>query len=111
MIDLNVYINKTVDFVIGDETINVKLPSANVMEKVAKIEKTYKDTDSVAYHKNRPAIAREFLNFNMNNRTFELKEVEALPEKVLEFIITEVMSVKVKAELDPNSKSQSPKAK
>lgn len=106
-ININQYLNKTVDFEIGNETISVKLPSADVMEQVATIENTFKSGDTVAYHKTRDAVCATFLSFNTAGRAFTADELKDWPEIAVNGIIKEIMSQKYIMDTDPNLKSQS----
>lgn len=109
MIDLDEYINKTVDMKIGKEVVRVKLPSCNAMAEVARVEDFKVPEDVAEYYKSRQKIAQIFLNANADNRIFTDEELDTIPNIAIEEIIKAVTKARNEVMLDPNSGSQSQK--
>lgn len=110
MINLNDYINKTVEVQLGEAILHVKMPSFNQMSKIAAIEAAI-GKDEAELYESKPKIALILINNNMENMVFEQDYIDRIPLKGLLTIINAAMSAKIEVENDPNSDSQSPAAK
>ncbi len=108
MINLNDYINKTVDFEIEKEKIHVKLPTCGILAQIIKLENGDDSAIPGEDYKIKQKCVQLLLNNNTEGRTFSDEEMDALPSDAVMAIYTNVMAGKLEADFDPNSKSQSP---
>lgn len=111
MISINEYLNKTVDFEIGEETIHVKLPSCNIMAQLLKMEGELGKGDLGNDYKIKQNCTQLLLNNNMERRDFTEAEMDKLPSDAILMMYKKIIEGKVETEKDPNSKSQSQTAK
>lgn len=110
MINLNDYINKTVEVQLGEELLHVKMPSFNQMSKIAALEATIGKSEAKLYE-SKPKIALILINNNVQNIDIAQENIDLIPLKGLQAIIAAVMNAKIEVENDPNSGSQSQAAK
>lgn len=110
MINLNAYINKTVEMQLGEDVVHVRVPSTNQMAQIAGVESTIGANEKKTIE-SKPKIAQILINNNLEGKKFELDLINQIPLRGLVEIITAVITAKIEVEQDPNSDSQSPKAK
>lgn len=107
MINLNDYINKTIDFELNGQITHIKLPSSKVLASLSSVQKTIDDKDTETMFSARPKQAAVLMSFNTEGITYTAEQAAELPDKALLQIINAVLDAKVEADTDPNSKSQS----
>lgn len=107
MINLNNYINKTVDFEIEKDKIHVKLPTCSILAEILKLENGEGSDVPGEDYKIKQKCAQLLLNNNTESRVFSDEEMDALPSDAVMAIYTNVMAGKLEADFDPNFKSQS----
>jgi len=99
MIDLDKYLDQTIEFKIKGEVIKVKQPTAFATKKIAQLEKKITDEN---YLDTRCEITGIILNSNVEGKIFTVEEIEALPFKVQEIISVQIATMKFEADNDPN---------
>lgn len=81
MIDLDLILNKTIDFKINGEVLNVKQPSVKVINQFTKMS-----GDILEQAK----IVKDILNNNTNGKTYSDKDINDMPELLIVAIIKEI---------------------
>ncbi|MEG1256901.1 hypothetical protein [Clostridium sp.] len=99
MLDLDKYLNQSIEIKINGEVIGVFQPSARMTKEIAELENSiteenYLDIKSKVIHK--------LLNNNASGKTFTIEEVDNIPFKLQDLITKEVTSMVYKADKDPN---------
>lgn len=99
MINLDKYLNQSIDMKFNGEVISVLQPSAGMTKEISKMEneineENYLDIKSKVVHK--------LLNNNASSKKFTLEEVDKIPFKLQDLITKEVTSMVYKADKDPN---------
>ncbi|WP_252233374.1 hypothetical protein, partial [Clostridium sp. DSM 1985] len=87
MINLNDYENRTVEFKIGNKTVNVKEASNGLYEKMVNYETI---TDNKEAIKEQRKLVLEQLNRNKENIKFNVSDIEKLPQAAVIRIYQEV---------------------
>lgn len=106
MINLNEYINKSVEIQLGDELLHVKMPSVENMCQIAELEKGL-GVDAAVDYEIKQKTAHLLLNDNMEGKQISIDTVKKIPLNGVMAVVTEVFRARVELETDPNSKSQS----
>ena len=110
MISFDKFLNKTVEVEFGGRIVHVRMPSANVMRKFSLIEMEYDKEKTDAFNiKKRSAL--ELLNNNEEGEVFEESELELIPICGLDVFVKTVLTEAEELRKNPNSDSQSQKAK
>lgn len=99
MLDLDKYINNSVEMKIHGEIIHVKQPSVLLIEKIDKIEETQTE-DNV--REKRLEIALLMLNYNEEEMVFTVDDLKEMTQEAVSKIITTIASLRYEAETDPN---------
>lgn len=99
MIDITKYLEKSIQFNINGEVIDVLEPNVKLRKQVIKL---YNGTEEKDYLDINSKLTQIFLNNNKNNRIFTVEEVEAFPERVHVLIINEINKMLNQTEQDPN---------
>ncbi len=99
MLDLDKYINNSVEMKIHGEIIHVKQPSVLLIEKIDKIEETQTE-DNV--REKRLEIALLMLNYNEEEMVFTVEDLKEMTQEAVFKIIATIASLRYEAETDPN---------
>jgi hypothetical protein len=110
MIDLNAYINKSVEIQLGDDLLHVKMPSVANMGRIAELEKGI-GKDRATDYEIKQKSAHLLLNDNLEGKEIPMDLVKRIPLNGIMLVVTAIFNARVELETDPNSKSQSQKAK
>jgi hypothetical protein len=110
MIDLNAYINKTVEIQLGDDLLHVKMPSVANMGKIAGLEQGL-GVDVTTDYGIKQKTAHLLLNDNLEGKEIPITIVEKIPLNGIMAVVTTIFRARVELEKDPNSESQSQKVK
>lgn len=99
MIDIDKYLNITLDIKINGEIINIKQPSAKLTKAISEMEKEINEEN---YLELKTKIAMLLLNNNNSNKIFTLEDADNIPFQVQDIIIKEISNMITKAKNDPN---------
>lgn len=99
MIDIDKYLNITIDLKINGEVITIKQPSAKLTKAIGEMEKEINEDN---YLELKSKIALLLLNNNNSKKTFTLQDVENIPFQVQDIIIKEIIGMVKNADIDPN---------
>ena len=99
MINLDDYLDITIDFKLNGEVLNIKQPTAAMTKEIAKLEKSI---DEENYLDINCKITKIILNNNKNGKKFTDEDVEKIPCKLQTFIATKIAELKYEVEHDPN---------
>lgn len=104
MLDLDKYINNSLKIKVFGEEYDVLEPTLEMLMKTARIEADM--TQENKYEK-QLQTAELLLNHNKQGKEFGKEELKKLPYEALVRLIVEIAILRLKAETDPNLKSQS----
>lgn len=107
MIDLNAYINKSVEIQLGDDLLHVKMPSVANMGRIAELEQGL-GVDAASDYEIKQKTAHLLLNDNLEGKEIPMSIVEQIPLNGIMAVVTTIFRARVELEKDPNSESQSP---
>lgn len=99
MIDLDKYLNATIEFKLDGQIIRVKQPTALATKKIGNLEAGAVEEN---YLDSRCEITQIILNNNEDGKKFTVNEVEKIPFKVQDLIIKKISEMVFEAENDPN---------
>ena len=99
IINLDNYINRTVDFEINGKLVKVQEPTPKIYIRIAKYEQI---EDAVEIFQEQISIITEILNRNTSGVKFTEKEVENYPQSILNTVMQETTSLRNRAVSDPN---------
>lgn len=99
MIDLDKYLNQTVDFKLDGKTLHVKQPTALATKQIHKIESEITEQN---YLESRCKVTQIILNNNEEGINFSIEDVEKIPYKVQDLIAQKISEMKLEVESDPN---------
>lgn len=102
VINLDAYIERTVDFKLNGEIVKVKELSNTLFKKVATHEKTVEVDGGVKVFEERLAIVAEILNRNTTGHKFTQEQIAEFPQSVLNVVLQEVSALTRKGIEDPN---------
>lgn len=102
MINLDAYIERTVDFKLNGEVVKVKELSNALFKKSSEHDKTVETGDGIAIFTERAMLVTEILNRNTTGHKFTQEQVAQLPQSVLNVILQEVQKLTRKGIEDPN---------
>lgn len=99
MINLDEYLNQSVDIKINGEVVEVLQPTAKMTKEISKLEgemteENYLDTKS--------KITLKILNNNSSGKKFTVNEIDQIPFKLQDLIIKRITSMVYEADKDPN---------
>lgn len=94
MINLDMYMNKTIDFMIEGKLVKVKEPSYETIQSFSNINEGSVDDIFV--------ILTKILNDNTSNVKFKEAQLRKYPKGVINAIIKAIANEKEEAESDPN---------
>ncbi len=98
MINLDAYIERTVDFKLNGELVKVKEPSNALFKKIALHES--REGDEI--FTSQLALVTEVLNRNTTGHTFTQGQVSELPQSALNVILQNATALARKGIEDPN---------
>ena len=104
MLDLDKYINNSLKIKVFGEEYDVLEPTLEMLMKTARIEADM--TQENKYEK-QLQTAELLLNHNKQGKEFGKEELKKLSYEALVRLIAEIAILRLKAETDPNLKSQS----
>lgn len=106
MINLNEYINKNLEIMLGDDLIHVKMPSVATMGQIAVLEKGMGKDIAKDYEIKQKAV-HLMLNDNVEGKEIPMSIVKQIPFNGMINLFVIIGAMRVELENDPNSKSQS----
>lgn len=98
IINLDAYIERTVDFKLNGEVVKVKEPSNALFKKIA----AHEVTEGEDVFSSQLALVTEVLNRNTTGHKFTQEEVSNLPQSALNIILQESSALARKGIEDPN---------
>lgn len=96
VVNLNVYKDITIDFMLGDKLIKVKEPSYGLIQEFANVEEAEDRIDAIA------EILVKVLNNNTSAVTFTKEEIKAWNKSLVDAVINEIATNKREIENAPN---------
>ncbi|MFR4584644.1 hypothetical protein [Clostridium cadaveris] len=99
MINLDKYLNKSVEIKLKGKVIEILQPSAKMTKEIGKLEKEITEEN---YLEIKSKIAYKLLNNNASNRKFSMEEIDEIPYKLQDLVIHEITNMIYEAENDPN---------
>ena len=96
MINLDVFMEKTIDYMIGGKLVKVKEPTYDFMSKFAGIG-TDENGMEMLY-----ALLQKYLNNNVSGVKFTLSEVKSWNKAVIQAIINSIAEEKINSDNNPN---------
>lgn len=100
IIDLDKYINRTIEFKLNGELIKVQELTPSLFKKVSEYEMT--ENPKEIYTK-QVELTTEMLNRNTSAVKFTVEEIEKLPQSVVNKIYVSIVSFTKEPLNDPNS--------
>lgn len=108
MLDLDRYINNSIQVRLFGEEYDILEPTIAMNMQMKKIEANLTEEN---LHEKRLESGILLLNHNKQGKEFSEEELAQLPFEALTRVLAEVALMRLKAESDPNSESQSQKGK
>lgn len=108
MLDLDQYIHNSMKIKLHGKVYDVLEPTVAMNMEVDRIEQ---DLNRENLHEKRIEVAKLLLSHNIQEKTFSTEELEKVPFEGINQVLVEISLMRKKAELDPNSKSQSQQEK
>ena len=99
MLDVNQYMDRTLEIKLSNRTLHVYEPTHNMYLEALQHEETDKTTDFIAYQ---GKLVLDMLNRNKENIKLNEKEFKELPRGFVTDIYKTLMVLCVKAVSDPN---------
>lgn len=99
MINLDKYLNQSIDMKLNGEVISVLQPSAGMTKEISKMENEINEEN---YLEIKSKVVHKLLNNNASGKKFTLEEVDKIPYKLQDLITKEISGMIYKAENDPN---------
>ncbi|MGL4730326.1 MAG: hypothetical protein ACRCW0_01925 [Clostridium sp.] len=99
MLNLDKYLNQSIQIKINDEVINILQPSASMTRKIAELEKNMTEEN---YLDSKSQRTHMILNNNSSNKKFTSEEIDKIPYKVQDLIMEEITNMIYEADKDPN---------
>lgn len=100
IIDLDKYINRTIEFKLNGELIKVQELTPSLFKKVSEYEMT---EDPKEIYTKQVELTTEMLNRNTSAVKFTVEEIEKLPQSVVNKIYVSIVSFTKEPLNDPNS--------
>lgn len=104
MLDLDKYINNSIGIKLNGEVYDILEPTVRMNMEVDRIES---DMTRENLNEKRLEVAEVLMNHNKQGATFTKEELKDIPFEALSMVIAEIAMLRLKAEKDPNSESQS----
>ncbi|MBE6055838.1 hypothetical protein [Clostridium sp.] len=99
LIDLDKYINRTIDFKINGELIKVQELTPSLFKKVSEYEMT---EDPEKIYEKQVDLVTEMLNRNTSGKKFTTKDLDKLPQSAVNKIYISIVSFTKEPLNDPN---------
>lgn len=99
MLDLDKYINNSIELKVHGETVHVKQPTVAMIEKLDTIQKS-SNKDNMTEKRIEAAIL--FINNNEENKVFTEKDLKEWTLEAIAKVIAELSVLRYEAENDPN---------
>ncbi|SHI90012.1 hypothetical protein SAMN05444401_1728 [Clostridium amylolyticum] len=99
LIDLDKYINRTIDFKINGKMVKVQELTPSLFKKVSEYEMT---EDPKEIYSKQVDLVVEMLNRNTSSVSFTVEEIEKLPQSVVNKIYISIVSFTKEPLNDPN---------
>lgn len=99
LIDLDKYINRTIEFKLNGELIKVQELTPSLFKKVSEYEMT--EDPKMVYSK-QVELVTEMLNRNTSGKKFTTKDLEKLPQSAVNKIYISIVSFTKEPLNDPN---------
>lgn len=99
MIDLDRYINRTIEFQLNGELIKVQELTPSMFKKVSDYEMT---EDPKKIYEKQTGLVTEMLNRNTSGKKFTEKDIEKLPQSVVNKIYISIVNFTKEPLNDPN---------
>ena len=99
LIDLDKYINRTIEFQLNGELIKVQELTPSMFKKVSSYEMT-EDPEKV--YEKQVELVTEMLNRNTSGKKFTTKDLEKLPQSAVNKIYISIVSFTKEPLNDPN---------
>ncbi|MEW8955761.1 hypothetical protein [Clostridium sp.] len=99
MIDLDRYINRTIEFQLNGELIRVQELTPAMFRKVSEYEMT---EDPKKIYEKQVELVTEMLNRNTSGNKFTAKDIEKLPQSVVNKLYISIVSFTKEPLNDPN---------
>lgn len=104
MLDLDRYINNSMKIKLGGKEYDILEPTVGMNMELNRIEA---DLDENNLHQKRIEAAMLLMNHNRQGKKFTEEELKHIPFEGLTHVLAEIALFQLKADEDPNSKSQS----
>lgn len=104
MLDLDKYINNSIKIKMNGEVYDILEPTIAMNMEINRIEE---DLTSENLHEKRIETAKLLMSNNRQGKEFTKEELKKIPFEALSAAIAEIAFMRLKADKDPNSKSQS----
>lgn len=108
MLDLDKYINNSIQIRLFGEEYDILEPTIAMSMEMERIESGLTKEN---VHKKRLESGVLLLSHNRQGKTFTTEELEKLPFEALVRVIAEIVMFRLKADANPNSRSQFPTEK
>lgn len=99
LIDLDKYINRTIEFKLNGELIKVQELTPSMFKKVSSYEMT---EDPEKIYEKQVELVTEMLNRNTSGKKFTTKDLEKLPQSAVNKIYISIVSFTKEPLNDPN---------
>lgn len=99
LIDLDKYINRTIEFKLNGELIRVQELTPSLFKKVSEYEMT---EDPEKIYEKQVDLVTEMLNRNTSGKKFTTKDLEKLPQSAVNKIYISIVSFTKEPLNDPN---------
>ena len=104
MLDLDRYMNHSIEMKVFGKKLEILEPSFEMLMKVDELEK---DLTSENLHERRLKTAELFLNHNKQGVKISQNDIKKLPFEAVSRLIAEVSAMRYEGDQNPNSGSQS----
>lgn len=104
MIDLDQYINNSMKIKLQGKEYDILEPTIGMNMALNKIES---DLNEENLHVKRLEAAKLLMNYNRQGKKFTEEELKQIPFEGLTRVLAEIALFRLKADNDPNSRSQS----
>lgn len=104
MLDLDQYMDNSIEVKINGSVVNVKQPTVAIVEKVDKLRAEAKDADAAEIWRKCAVL---FMNNNKEGVQFKEEDVMDWTQEAITRVIVAFSTMRYEADHDPNSESQS----
>lgn len=100
MLDLDKYLNITMEIKLNGNVLNIKQPSARTTKEIGKLESGMTEENCLDV---KGKITQLILNNNEEGMKFTKEDIEEIPFKIQDVIVRKVAEMKFEVDTDPNS--------